>query len=102
MSLDAYVVNANMANQKRKSSPKPNLQQTVPKEQLVKDGVYRLYKNGVKQRDLAVFMHLGSTGMPIFHPLGEPDFQSCFGLMGYGINWIVIFEHDGTPEDLGY
>lgn len=76
------------------------LQQTVPKEQLIKDGVYRLYRNGVEE-DSAVFGHLGQTGMPIFHPLGEPDFQSCFGLLDYGTVWIAIFERDGTPEDLG-
>ena len=80
---------------------KQPLQQTVPKERLVKNGVYRLYHDGMKEKDLAVFLHLGKTGMPIFHPPGEPDFQSWFGLTGYGIHWIAIFERDGSKEDLG-
>ena len=77
------------------------LQQTVPKEQLIKNGVYRLYMRGTKM-DLAVFCHLGTTGMPIFHPLGEPSFQDVFGLKNYETDWVAIYERDGTSEDLGY
>jgi len=78
--------------------------QTVLKEQLIKDWVYALYKRsgeGYTKKELAVFGHLGSTGMPIFHPLGEPDFQSCFGLEDYGHSWIAIGERPATREDLG-
>ena len=81
---------------------KSSLQQTVPKEHLVPDGVYRLYHNGWKWGQLVVFTHIGQTGMPIFHPLGEPDFQSIFGLKNYGEEWVAIFEREGTKEDLGY
>jgi hypothetical protein len=85
------------------------LQQTVPKEHLVPDGVYRLYYKGVKKEE-AVFMHIGQTGLPIFHPLGEPDFQSIFALKGYGetdpetgmTTWVAIFEREGSREDRGY
>ena len=79
--------------------------QAIPPNQLVKDWVYVLYKrngDGWTKRELAVFMHVGQTGMPIFHPLGEPDFQSCFGLNDYGEAWLAIGERPGTKEDLGY
>jgi hypothetical protein len=81
--------------------------QSVPKEHLIEGGLYRLYKRrgdgyGYVKNDLAVFSHLGSTGMPIFHPPGEPDFQSNFGLKDYGHTWIVIYERNATPEELGY
>jgi hypothetical protein len=76
-----------------------DLKQTIDKEQLVKDGVYRLYHKGVK-KELAVFCHIGQTGMPIFHPLGEPSFQDIFGLSGK--DWVFIFERMGNKEDLGY
>jgi hypothetical protein len=77
------------------------LNQTINKHQLIKNGVYRLYHKGVK-RQLAVFCHLGQTGMPIFHPLGEPSFQDVFALRNYEDNWVAIFERDGTRDDLGY
>lgn len=82
-----------------------DLKQTVPKEQLVKGGLYRLYKRrgeGYVKDDLAVFQHLGQTGMPIFQPCGEPDFQSIFGLNDYGHTWVVMFERMATSEELGY
>lgn len=78
---------------------------TVPKEQLIKGGLYRLYKRhgeGYVKNDLAVFSHIGSTGMPIFHPPGEPDFQSIFGLVDYGTTWIVMYEREATRDELGY
>jgi hypothetical protein len=85
-----------------------SLGHTVPKDQLITDAVYRIYHNGRKD-DLAVFCHVGQTGMPIFHPLGEPSFQDVFGLEGYGTTngegvpkWVAIFERFGTPEDKGY
>lgn len=78
------------------------LQQTVPIDQLVPGGVYRLYYKGVKEKDLSVFSGVGGTGWPIFHPLGEPDTQSSFALKGYGTDWVAIFERDGTTEDKGY
>ncbi len=79
--------------------------QTIPIANLIKDWVYCLYKgqgDGYVKKDPAVFMHIGSTGMPIFHPLGEPDFHSCFGLVDYGFTWIAIGDRPGTKEDLGY
>jgi hypothetical protein len=78
---------------------------SIPKEQLVKDAVYRLYKRkgeGYVKNDLAVFCHIGSTGLPIFHPLGEPSFQDVFALVDYGHTWIAIYEREGTTEDKGY
>lgn len=98
---DVCARNANTINPKRNV----NQNQTVPTTNLTKDWVYRLYKRqgeGFVKKELAVFMHVGSTGMPIFHPLGEPDFQSCFGLNDYGFTWIAIGERPGTKEDLGY
>jgi len=77
-----------------------SVQTTVPKEQLVKGGVYKLYYKG-KPMGFGVFRHVGQTGMPIFHPPGEPSFQDVFGLDKYEESWVVIFERDGTPEDLG-
>ena len=83
------------------------LQQTVPKKYLVPDGVYQLYSRktkdeGYTKKDLAVFCHIGQTGMPIFHPLGEPSFQDVFGLKDYENLWVAIFVRDGTKEDKGY
>lgn len=74
-----------------------NISRPIPKEQLVKGGVYRLYHKGHRHAN-AVFSHLGSTGMPIFHPPGEPSFQDIFGLENYEKNWIVIFEGMDTSE----
>lgn len=84
-----------------------NLNQTIPKDHLVKDGVYQLYHRkapdeGWRKKEQAVFCHLGQTGMPIFHALGEPDFQSIFGLENYDTHWLVIFERMGDKNDLGY
>lgn len=84
-----------------------SLQQTIPKEHLVKNGVYHLYQRKntdegyVKEPELAVFIHLGTTGLPIFHPLGEPSFQDVFALKNYDTHWVAIFERDGNREDLG-
>lgn len=88
---------------KTKKASKPvKLMQTIPKEQLRKDGVYQLYYMG-RKKELAVFRHLGGdNGMPIFHPLGEPSFQDVFGLENYETHWVAIFEREGTPNDLGY
>lgn len=100
---DAFVMNVNMASRRKRKSV--NLNQTVPKEYLVPKGLYRLYKRhgeGYVKDDLAVFQHLGSTGLPIFQPCGEPDFQSIFALMDYGHTWLVMFERMATPEELGY
>lgn len=84
-----------------------DLKQTVDKEQLVKDGVYQLYyrksnEEGYAKKEQAVFCHIGQTGMPIFHPLGEPSFQDIFGLENYETNWVAIFIRDGDQNDLGY
>jgi len=84
-----------------------DLKQTVDKEQLVKNGVYQLYyrksnKEGYRKMEQAVFCHIGQTGMPIFHPLGEPSFQDVFGLENYETNWVAIFVRDGDKNDLGY
>ena len=84
-----------------------DLKQTVNKEQLVKDGVYQLYhkrsnEEGFTKKEMAVFRHIGQTGMPIFHPLGEPSFQDIFGLENYETNWVAIFIRDGDKNDLGY
>lgn len=78
------------------------MKQTVPKEALVKGGVYRLYHNGVFKEE-AVFSHLGGTSsaLPIFHPPGEPSFQDIFALLGYGENWVAIYERDATPAERG-
>ena len=81
------------------------LEQTVPKENLVPKGLYRLYRKhgeGYVKKELAVFQHIGSTGLPIFQPCGEPDFQSIFALMDYGTDWLALFERMATPEELGY
>jgi len=83
------------------------LQQTIPKEHLIKDGVYRLYyrksmDEGYQKKELAVFCHLGATGMPIFHPLGEPSFQDVFGMKNYETHWVAIFDRMGDTNDLGY
>lgn len=85
-----------------------NLQNVItPKELLKKDGVYNLYHRkapdeGWRKKELAVFCHLGTTGMPIFHPLGEPSFQDIFGLENYETHWLVIFERMGDKNDLGH
>ena len=84
-----------------------DLKQTVDKEELVKDGVYQLYyrrssEEGFTKKEMAVFRHIGQTGMPIFHPLGEPSFQDIFGLENYETNWVAIFIRDGDKDDLGY
>jgi hypothetical protein len=89
-----------MANRKRKANNMP-IQQTIPKEQLRKDAVYQLYYMG-RKKELAVFKWIGDGGMPIFHPLGEPSFQDVFGLENYDTHWVVIFEREGNPEDLGH
>lgn len=83
------------------------LGKTVAMDALKENGVYRLYYSpsadtGYYKRELAVFCHIGQTGLPIFHPLGEPSFQDVFALEGYGEKWLAIFERDGTEEDLGY
>lgn len=85
----------------------PLVTKTIPKEHLVKDSVYRLYhretpSHGYIKKELAVFCHIGQTGMPIFHPLGEPSFQDVFGLEDYENKWLVIFEREGTQDDVGY
>jgi len=85
----------------------PLVTKTIPKEHLVKDSVYRLYHRkspdeGWTKKELAVFCHIGSTGMPIFHPPGEPSFQDVFGLENYDTHWLVIFEREGTQDDVGY
>jgi len=95
----AYATSVNMANRGKKVNSMA-LQQTIPKEQLRRDAVYQLYYMG-RKKELAVFCHLGSTGMPIFHPLGEPSFQDVFGLENYETHWVAIFEREGTPEDTG-
>ena len=77
-----------------------SLQTTVPKDQLVEGGVYKLYRKG-KPDGFGVFLHIGQTGLPIFHPPGEPSFQDVFALVNYETDWVVVFERDGTPDDLG-
>ena len=90
-----------MARQKRKkSSQAVPLQQTIAKEHLRRDALYRLYYKGYRQDD-AIFKHIGQSGMPIFHPPGEPSFQDWFGLNNYGTDWVAIYERDGNPEELG-
>jgi len=104
---DASVIIVNMGNQRKKHQNKLILEQTVPKKELRKDGVYQLYSRktlneGFQKKELAVFSHIGSTGMPVFHPLGEPSFQDVFCLEDYEAYWVAIFEREGNPEDLGY
>lgn len=72
-----------------------NLNQTTPKEQLIPGCIYRLYHKG-KRHANAVFSHIGSTGMPIFHPIGESSFQDIFGLENYDTNWVVIYDMSQT------
>jgi hypothetical protein len=98
--LAVFATSANTESQRRKVSSMP-LQKTIPKDKLRKKCVYQLYYMG-RRKELAVFCHIGSEGMPIFHPLGEPSFQDVFGLDNYETHWIAEFERDGTPEDLGY
>jgi hypothetical protein len=42
--------------------------------------LYKLTNKKTRATELAVFMHIGETGWPIFHPEGEPSFQDWFGL----------------------
>jgi len=83
------------------------LTKTIAKNLLIKNGVYSLYHRNapdegwIKEKQ-AVFCHIGTTGMPIFHPLGEPSFQDIFGLQNYDTHWLAIFERMGNKNDLGY
>jgi hypothetical protein len=65
-------------------------------EELKPDSVY-----SIDDKELAVFKHLGQTGMPIFQPLGEPSFQDCFGLKDLSKH-ALVFIRKATSSDLGY
>ncbi len=64
--------------------------------ELVPGSVYNLDGD-----ELIVFQHVGQTGMPIFQPLGEPDFQSCFGLTDL-TKHTLEFVRKATDKDFGY
>jgi hypothetical protein len=69
--------------------------------ELISECVYQIYRDGNKD-ELAVFCHIGSTGLPIFHKLGEPSFQDVFALKQFGKTWTAEYVRHGDKDDLGY
>lgn len=58
-------------------------------DQLKEGYSYNITNRKSGKEEVGVFRHIGQTGMPIFHPPGEPSFQDLFGLNGFEENWDV-------------
>ena len=64
------------------------------KSKLKENYVYR-FDNG----ELAVFGYISQTGMPVFHPLGEPSFQDVFGVND--LSTVVEEVRPATQQEIG-
>ena len=58
----------------------------IPLDKLKKNKQYGLFYKG-NYKEIGVFVHVGQTGIPIFHPIDDSSFQDWFGLKEYGVDW---------------